>query len=76
MPSIKNINELRKNCLTMLDDIIGGSMVTTGDIEDKETETLEHYNKQVKNVLDICNLELKYTKLNNKTKIKFFEYED
>ena len=45
-------------------------------IEEKETETLNHYNKQVKNVLDICNLELKYAKLNNKTKINFFEYED
>ena len=76
MPSIKNINELRLNCLTMLDDVVGGSMVTAGDIEEKETETLNHYNKQVKNVLDICNLELKYAKLNNKTKINFFEYED
>jgi hypothetical protein len=76
MPSIKNINELRLNCLTMLDDIIGGSMVTTGDKEDLETETLKQYNNQIKNVLDICNLELKYAKLNDKTKIKFFEYED
>ena len=76
MPSIKNINELRLNCLTMLDDVIGGSMVTTGDKEDKETETLNQYNNQVKNILDICSLELKYANLSSKNKIKFFEYED
>lgn len=76
MPSIKNINELRENCLTMLDDIIGGTMVTMGDKEDSDVLTLEHYNKQVKNVIDICNIEMKYAQLNDKTKIKFFEYED
>jgi len=76
MPSIKNINELRNNCLTMLDDIIGGTMVTMGDKEDSDVLTLEHYNKQVKNVIDICNIEMKYAQLNDKTKIKFFEYED
>jgi hypothetical protein len=75
MPSVKNIDELRDNCLRMLDDIVGGSVKTTGDSEERETTTLIHYNNQVKNVISICSLELKYAQLTGKSKIKFMEYE-
>ena len=74
MQGVNNINELRNLSLRLIDDIIGAKYKLGGDSEETEHRVLDHINKQIANVVNMTNMELKYAKENN-GKVKFLEYE-
>jgi hypothetical protein len=74
MQGVNNINELRNLSLRLIDDIIGEKYKLVGEPSETEHKVLDHVNKQIANVINITNMEMKYAKDNNET-IKFLEYE-
>ena len=74
MQGVNNINELRNLSLRLIDDISGEKYKLVGDSEETEHRVLDHINKQIANVVNMTNMELKYAKENN-GKVKFLEYE-
>ena len=75
MQGVNNINELRNLSLRLIDDIIGEKYKLVGDSEETEHRVLDHINKQIANVVNMTNMELKYAKEQN-GKVKFLEYEN
>lgn len=73
MQSVKNINELRNMSLRLIDDILNEKIKTYGG--DKESQMLNHINKQINNAINITKVEMEYCK-NSGKKIKFLEYEN
>ena len=74
MQGVNNINELRNLSLRLIDDIIGEKYKLVGGSEETEHRVLDHINKQIANVVNMTNMELKYAKEQN-GKVKFLEYE-